>query len=78
VPRKPRWTIVLQKETQAKREVLDKVDVFISTTVKTADITGPKVVPTPSQMSLIALQKKEPSKGLLPFESSPHRDVQPL
>jgi len=50
MPRKPGWKIVLQKEARAKREVLDSLDVFISTTVETFGLTAPEVVRTPSEV----------------------------
>jgi len=66
VPKKPGWKIVLQKEARAKREVLDSVDVFISTTIETTGLTAPEVVPTPSQLpSLIGAIKLSPQDNLL-------------
>ena len=66
VPSKPGWKAVLQKETRAKREVLDSSDVFISTIVEANGLRAPEVVPTPPQIpSLIGAIDLSPEENLL-------------
>ena len=66
VPSKPGWKAVLQKETRAKREVLDSSDVFISTTIEANGLRAPEDLPTPPQIpSLIGAIDLSPEENLL-------------
>ena len=47
---KPGWKVVLRKEARAKREVVETVDAFISTTVDSMGLTAPHQLPRPVQM----------------------------
>ena len=66
VLRKPRWKVVLRKEARAKREVLENVDVFITTLVESQGLTAPEVIPPPPSMaSLIGVIQLIPQEQLL-------------
>jgi hypothetical protein len=52
--RKEGWKVVLRSEARARREVLDTLDVFISTTVETEGLTTPDSPPQlPGTASLV-------------------------
>jgi len=59
VPQKPGWKVVLQKETQAKREVVDTSNVFITTTGPTAPTTVPPHPQGPSLIGAIKLSVED-------------------
>jgi hypothetical protein len=45
VPNKPSWKVVLRKEVCSKREVVDTMDVFITTTLEASGLSIPTEVP---------------------------------
>ena len=47
VVEKPGWKVVLWKEAKARREVVDKVDAFISTSMESTDMIAPQTLPSP-------------------------------
>ena len=51
VPNKPGWKVVLRKEAHAKREVMENVDVFITTLVGSSGLTTPTRIPPPSSLA---------------------------
>jgi hypothetical protein len=60
-PGKPGWKVVLRKEAQARREVVDTSDAFISTSVQSNGLRAPEVIPTPpSTASLVGAVELSP------------------
>ena len=47
VVEKPGWKVVLRKEARARREVVDKVDAFISTSMESTGMIAPQTLPSP-------------------------------
>ena len=66
VPEKPRWKVVLRKETRARREVEDIVDAFNSTTVQSNGLRAPEVIPTPPTIASLvgAIELSAHTSGL--------------
>lgn len=46
---KPGWKVVLRSETRARREVAEKADAFITTTVEAAGLMAPRRLTAPSE-----------------------------
>jgi hypothetical protein len=53
VPNKPGWKVVLRKEAQARREVLENADVFITTSVESSGLIAPNRIPPPPSMACL-------------------------
>jgi hypothetical protein len=51
---RPGWKVVLQNEARSRREVVDTLDVFITTTVEASGLIAPKDVSTPPTIELSA------------------------
>jgi hypothetical protein len=64
--RKPGWKVVLRKEAQSRREVLDTSDIFITTTIESTGLVAPEMVPSPPQTaSLVGVIELSVEENLL-------------
>ena len=64
--RKPSWKVVLRKEAQSRREVVDTSDIFVTTTVESLGLIAPKTVPNPPKTaSLVGAIELSAKKNLL-------------
>ena len=66
IPSKPGWKVVLQKQARLRREVLDTLDVFTTTTVETPSLTAPGAIARPPSIpSLIGAVELFEEENLL-------------
>jgi hypothetical protein len=65
-PHKLGWKVVLRKEAQAKREVAENADAFITTSVETRGLTAPaQIPPLPTTPSLVGAIQLSPGDQVL-------------
>jgi hypothetical protein len=64
------WKVVLRKEARAKREVLDRMDAFITTTGESTGLTAPRTLPNlASSANLVGAIELSVEDNLLALEA---------